>query len=147
MSESLTLHLHNRQQARQVITDRLFPYLAQELQADRKLVLTVKPATRSSEQNAALHAAITDIAKQCEWAGRKWDVEAWKRLICAAWCRAESQGVEMVPAIDGAGFDVLYKRTSKLTIKECSSLLEYVYAWGSEQGCKFTAPQWMEDER
>lgn len=33
---------------------------------------------------------------------------------------------------------------SHLTVKECAELIEYVQAWGTEQGVRFTAPEWME---
>jgi len=89
---------------------------------------------RSNEQNAKLHAVLADIAEQKEWAGKKLDVESWKRLMTAAWCRAESGGVEIVPAIDGHGFDIIYRRTSRMNKKELSELIEYATAWAIEQG-------------
>jgi hypothetical protein len=101
------------------------------LGAGKRLTLEVKPETRSDPQNRILHARFQDISRQCEWAGRKWDVESWKRLLTAAWCRTRNEGVQMVPAIDGKGFDVLYQRTSQLTRAESSELCEYVMAWGS----------------
>lgn len=103
-----------------------------------RLLLEVKPATRTSDQNAKLHACLADVAKQVKWQGKLMDVEDWKRLMTAAWCRANQEGVEMVPAIDGQGFDVLYQRTSKLSRAECADLIEYVIAWGAMHGVKFT---------
>jgi hypothetical protein len=101
------------------------------LLAGHRLVLEIRPQTRSDAQNRLLHARFNDIARQCTWAGRKWDVDSWKRLLTAAWCRTRNEGVEMVPAIDGKGFDVLYQRTSKLSRAECSELSEFAMAWGS----------------
>lgn len=91
--------------------------------------VTISEPTRTLDQNAALHAVLQEISEQREWAGKKWDVDTWKRLLTAAWVRAEGGTVTMVPAIDGAGFDVIYQRTSDLTKQECSSLIEYVTAW------------------
>jgi hypothetical protein len=82
---------------------------------------------------------LTDISKQCEWAGQRWSVEDWKRLLTAAWMRAEKQSAVIVPALDGTGFDVLYRHTSSLSKTEMASLIEYAYAWGSEH-----AVQWSE---
>lgn len=104
----------------------------------KRLIVEVKPETRSNDQNALLHALLSDISRQCEWAGRKWDIESWKRLATSAWCRTRNEGVQIVPAIDGQGFDVLYQRTSKLTRAECSDLCEYLMAWGTEQGVEWT---------
>ena len=95
-------------------------------------VVTVAEPTRSSAINAALHAALGDIAKTREWAGRKWDIEAWKRLMVAAWSRATGSGAIMVPALDGAGVDVVYRHTSTMTQREVSDLLAYVEAWQAE---------------
>lgn len=97
-------------------------------------VVTVQPKTRTLEQNALLHALLGQISERCTWAGKRWDIEDWKRLLTAAWCRANAQGVEMVPAVDGQGFDVLYRRTSRLTTRECSDLCEYIQAWAAEKG-------------
>lgn len=96
---------------------------------------------RSVEQNAMLHALCADISRQKEWGGRKWDVESWKRLLTAAWCRTRNVGVQMVPAIDGQGFDVLYQRTSKLSIGECADLITYILAWCADQNIRVTDPR------
>lgn len=100
-------------------------------------VVTVQEPTRSLEQNSKLHAALSDIADQIEWHGERMDVDDWKRLLTAAWARAESQQVKLVPALDGNGFDVLYRRTSRMSKSEMSNLIEYLHAWGAEQGVKF----------
>ena len=92
-------------------------------------VVRIDEPTRNLEQNSLLHAELQEIAESREWAGQRWSVEAWKRLLTAAWCRATGQGVQMVPAVDGQGFDVLYQRTSDLTKRECSELIEYVKAF------------------
>lgn len=104
-------------------------------------VVKVSELKRSLDQNALLHAALSDVAAQCEWVGRKWDVESWKRLMTAAWCRTRRQGAHLVPAIDGQGFDVLYQRTSTLAKSECSELCEFIFAWGSERGVEWTEPE------
>ncbi len=89
----------------------------------------IKPITRSLAQNAKLHALITDIAKALEWAGAKRDVETWKRLLTAAWLRARGEPIEMLPALDGHGVDIVFRRTSELTVNEMIELIEYVQAW------------------
>lgn len=94
--------------------------------------VTVEPPRRSSEQNAMLHALIGEIANRCEWAGRKWDAETWKRMLVSAWTRANGEPVLIVPALDGYGVDMVPRRTSKLTKRECAELLDYVQAWAAE---------------
>ena len=95
-------------------------------------VVTVAEPTRNSAINAALHATLTEIAKSREWAGRRWDVEVWKRLLTAAWCRAEGEPMTMLPALDGAGVDIVFRRTSGMTQREVSSLLTFIEAWEAE---------------
>ena len=139
MSDRITLSLFNPVQAHTAITGTAWPLAKSLLFAGHRLVLTLKPETRSDAQNRLLHSRIADVAKQCTWAGKKWDAESWKRLMTAAWCRTRNEGVEMVPAIDGKGFDVLYQRTSKLSRAECADLSEFIMAWGSEQGVRWCA--------
>lgn len=98
----------------------------------------VREPTRNSPQNACLHAALSDLARQAEWKGQKLSAGVWKRLCVASWMRERGQNPMMVPALDGQGFDIIYERTSKLSVRECSELTEWVYALGSELGVRFT---------
>lgn len=100
--------------------------------AGHRLTVTVKKATRSTDQNALLHKAISEIAKQVEWAGKRRSPETWKRLLVAAWLRAKNEHVEVLPAIDGHGVDVVFERTSRLTVAECSDLMEFVFSWAAQ---------------
>ena len=95
-------------------------------------VVTVQEPTRNSEINAALHATLGDISEQVEWAGRKWDIETWKRLLVAAWARASGDPVVMLPALDGAGVDIVFRRTSQMTQAEMRDLMAFIDAWCSE---------------
>jgi len=90
---------------------------------------------RSLEQNDALHAKLTDIAEQLDWprgSGQKLSVEQWKRLCLAAWERTQGRSAEVFPALDGHGFDVVYRRSSRLNKSEASELLEYLTAWATD---------------
>jgi len=95
----------------------------------KQLIMEIKPATRSSLQNRYLHAMLGDIAKQIEWAGAKRDVDTWKRLMVGAWCRARHEHIEMLPAIDGHGVEIVFRRSSQLTRAECAELVEFILAW------------------
>lgn len=135
--------LYNAQQGHTAYA-ALWPQIKSHLMAGQPLVVEVKERTRSVEANAKLHACLGDIAKQIKWAGQTRDIDTWKRLLTAGWLRARGESVEILPAIDGHGVDVVFRRTSHLTVKECAELIEYVQAWGTEQGVRFTAPEWME---
>lgn len=95
-------------------------------------VVQFKEPVRTSAANAALHAKLGEIAKSREWAGRKWDTETWKRLLVAAWSRANSEAPVILPALDGQGVDVVWRRTSLMTQREVSDLLEFIEAWCAE---------------
>jgi len=100
-------------------------------------VVEIKEPSRNTAQNALLHALLAAIARSVEWAGKKRDVETWKRLCTAAWLRARGESVEVLPAIDGHGIDVVFRRTSKLTKAECAELVDFVQAWAVERGVEF----------
>ena len=95
-------------------------------------VVTIGEAGRNGEQNALLHALIGEIAATQEWAGKKRDAEVWKRLLVAAWCRMRGESMEILPALDGHGVDIVPARTSGLSKSECADLITYIQAWQAE---------------
>ena len=133
--------LWNAQQGRAEFA-RAYEYAKPLLMADHRLVLEIKPATRSSEANARLHAILTDVAKQMDWAGKKRSVDVWKRLMTAAWLRAINERVELLPALDGHGVDVIYEPTSRMSGAQVSSLMQWIEAWGVDAGVRFSAPEY-----
>lgn len=102
------------------------------LLAGHRLVLEIRKATRSTEQNRLLHSRIGDVAKHVPWAGNKRAPEVWKRLLTAAWLRARGESIEILPALDGHGVDVVFRHTSELTVAECVELSDFIMAWGDE---------------
>jgi hypothetical protein len=123
--------LANAQQAHVALVDlwqQLKPYLI----AEHRFEVEVRPERRNSSQNALLHSLLTEIARSVEWAGKRRDVEVWKRLLTAAWLRARGESVEILPALDGHGVDVVFRRTSDLTIGECADLITFIQAWAVE---------------
>jgi len=102
--------------------------------APQGYVVEIRPKTRSLEQNALLHALIQEIAKSVKWAGSLREVDTWKRLLTAAWLRARGEPIEMLPAIDGNGVDIVFRRTADLTIPEMNELIDYIQAWAIDQG-------------
>lgn len=92
----------------------------------------IEPPKRDLNINAALHAKLAEIAASREWAGKRWDIETWKRLLVAAWSRATGQALVMLPALDGAGVDIVFRRTSAMTQAEVRELLTFIEAWAAE---------------
>jgi hypothetical protein len=128
----LSIRCHEPVQAHKAMMAQLWPILKSSLIAGHKMVLELRHETRSMAENAMLHALLTAISNKLEWAGKKRDAEVWKRLITAAWLRARGEGIELLPAIDGHGVDVVFRHTSKLTRAECAELIEYVQAFCAE---------------
>ena len=139
MTESrVELDLRNPQQGHQDLL-RAWKWAKAHLMAGSWLVLVIRLATRSDAQNRLLHSRIGDIAKQIEWCGCKRDSDTWKRLLTAAWLRARGESIEILPALDGHGVDVVFRQTSKLTRAECIELSDFVMAWGSERDIQWCA--------
>lgn len=145
MSDRLTIRLWSPVQAAKELP-AVWQWIKAMLVAGHRLVLEIRPETRSDQQNKLLHAMLGDIAKQVEWAGKKRDAEVWKRLLVAAWCRARREQVELLPALDGHGVDIVFRRTSQLTRAECAELCDFVMAWCAENGVTLTETrQWQVD--
>lgn len=100
-------------------------------------LVEIKEPTRTDLANKALHAALTDLAKQFKWHGQSLSVTIWKRLCTGAMLREQGKPVTMIPALDGNGFEVIYEPTSKMGVKMMSDLIEWVYAFGTQNGVVF----------
>lgn len=96
-------------------------------------VMEIKPPRRTLDQNAKLHAMITEIAA-AKPEGRVYPVDVWKPLFLAM-C---GHKVRFEPALDGNGVVPIGFRTSRLSKAECADLIECIYAYGAEHGVKWS---------
>ena len=101
-----------------------------------ELLWAPKKTTRSLQANAAMWAHLADVSRQVVWYGQKLTSHEWKEVISAG-LRAQ----RVVPGIEG-GFVSLGARTSKMSIKEMSAMIELTVAFGTQNGVRFTAPAW-----
>ena len=147
MSERMTLRLFSATQGHEALQQIWRQAKALLTRQDAPpLVVELREETRSLKQNALLHAMLGDISRQVEWAGKKRDTDTWKRLLTAAWLRSRGESVELLPALDGHGVDVVFRHTSKLTRGECAELCDFIAAWAIENGVEFReAMQWKVD--
>ena len=129
----LSIECVNPVQAHLAMTKSIWPQLKSALMAGHRMVLEVKPSTRSLEQNARLWAMLTDISRQVDWYGRKLTPDEWKHVFSAALKKQE-----VVPGIDG-GFVVLGLSTSKMTKAEMCDLQTLIEAFGAEREVRFSA--------
>jgi len=140
MTERQRFTLLEPVQAHKVLTQQIWPLLKSLLMAGHRMVVEIKPETRTLEQNARLWAMLTAVAKQVNWYGRKLSQEEWKHVFTASLSKQD-----VVPGIDG-GFVVLGKSTSKMTKPEMSELQQLIEAFGAQQGVRFTAPEYVDPE-
>jgi hypothetical protein len=138
MTERLQVQCWEPVQAHKVLTATVWPHLKNLLLAGHRMVVEVKPETRSLMQNARLWAMLTDISRQVDWYGRRLTAEEWKHVFTAALSKQD-----VVPGIDG-GFVVLGKSTSKMTKPEMAELQTLIEAFGADKGVRFTAPEYTE---
>ena len=98
--------------------------------------LEFREPQRSLSQNAKLWAMLTDIARQHEHYGQRYEPDAWKILFLTAL----GKELRLAPALDGKGVVALGTSSSKLSKSEMSDLLEFMTAWGAENGIVWSDP-------
>ena len=133
MTRPVTLFLADPERANAQINSAWQKIIKPKLQAGHRLEVEIREERRSEAANAKLHAELAEIARSVEWAGAKRDTEVWKRLMTAAWLRTRGENIELLPAIDGHGIDVVFRRTSYLSKEETADLIEFILAWKAEQ--------------
>ena len=104
-------------------------------QAPDGFIVEVKEPTRSLEQNSKLWPMLQDISKQVDWYGQKLTDEEWKDVFSASLKRQKA-----VPGLDG-GFVICGQRTSKMSKREFSELIELIYAFAAEKGVQLEFPE------
>ena len=92
-----------------------------------------KEPKRTLPQNDRMWAMLTDIAEQKEHAGRRYKPDQWKVLFMHA-CGRE---VQFIPALDNGTFIPWGSSSSDLSKAEMSELIDFMHAWGVENGVRF----------
>lgn len=98
--------------------------------------IAFKQTKRTIPQNDRMWAMLTDIACQKEHCGRKYTPDQWKVLFMHA-CGRE---VQFIPALDGSTFIPWGQSSSDLSKQEMTDLIEFMFAWGAENGVEFHDP-------
>ena len=121
-----------------VLMTGLWPKVIKALQSGKQLSMEIKDAAKSREQEEKYHAMIGEIAKQAQHLGSKWDAESWKRLLVDQFCK--DSGIKtgaVIPNLAGDGIIQLGMQTRKFTKEQASEFVEWLYAWGAENGVTF----------
>ncbi|HQD64145.1 MAG TPA: recombination protein NinB [Casimicrobium huifangae] len=88
--------------------------------------------TRTLDQNAKLQVLCGEVASQVEWHGRWLSKDDWRHMFVAAYRKEQ----RIVPGVNG-GFVVLGDSSRRLSIGECSDVIELIHAFGAEHGVQF----------
>ena len=101
---------------------------------------TIKPQKRSDDQNAKMHAMLSEISR-AKPLGRMHTPDVWKALMM----KACGHAVQFVNGIDGEPFPIGF-RSSRLSKAQMSDLIEFMYQFGAENGVRWSNEMGAEDE-
>ena len=107
---------------------------------DDGYVVEIKKPGRNLDQNAALHAILTDIARSgIPFAGKPRSMMEWKVLMVSAHATASGEHQEVLQGIEGEPV-ALRESTARMSKERMSSLIEYTVAWAVQNGIRLRAP-------
>lgn len=101
---------------------------------DRSLV-NVRPERRSGDQNDKMWAMLSDVSVSMP-DGRKYTPEQWKAVFMNA-CGWE---VQFLAGLDGQPFPAGF-RSSRMSKKQMSDLIEFIQSYGDQHGVRWTDPE------
>lgn len=131
---AIRAHLINPVQARAPF-ENAWKQAKAALMGGHRMVLELKPETRSTEQNRRLWAMLGDVSRQVDWYGKKLSPEDWKHVFSSS-----MRKLDVVPNLDGTGFVALGLSTSKMTKGEMSDMQTLMEAFGAERDVVWSEP-------
>ena len=99
--------------------------------------IEIKDPRRTLPQNSRFWAMLTDVSRQYEHCGRKYEPDQWKVLFLSALGRE----MQFAPSLDGKGFVPLGQSSSDLSIAEMGDLMTFMEAWGAENNIEWSEPK------
>lgn len=95
-------------------------------------ILNIKEAKRTVDQNSRFWAMLSDVSRS-KPQGRRMTPERWK----AAFMQSFGHQVQFETDLEGRPFPVGHT-SSKLSKAEMSELMEFISAWGTENGVEWS---------
>lgn len=129
------VHAEARQRAHAAIDDA----------PDGDMVVISEP-TKKRAQEEKYHAMIGDIAKQCDYAGKRWDDDDMKRILIDEF--AEEMRLagtplhhdgRLIPSENGRRVIQLGIQSREFYVKEAGQFIEFLYAWGADRCVRWSA--------
>lgn len=103
--------------------------------APQAAVVNIREASRTLDQNAKLHAMLSDISR-AKPEGRKMTPDVWK----AVFMQACSHEVAFEIGLDGKPFPIGF-RSSRLTVAEMADLITFMLEYGDRHGVVWSEPK------
>jgi hypothetical protein len=125
MTQTVILHGQRERATAKELIDRAPP----------SAVVTVKQASRSTDQNAKLWAMLSDLSR-AKPEGRTHTPEVWKALVMHACGHA----VQFEIGLNGQPFPTGF-RSSRLSVGEMADLITWIIQYGDEHGVEWTTPR------
>jgi len=103
---------------------------------------------RSSNQNAAMWAMLSDLAEQLRWNGQQMTADDFKLVMLDALRRERKHEMRIVPNSDMTGWlDISSTHSSDLSREEMRDLLTIIRAFGDQHGVEWSEPSAKVDDR
>lgn len=97
-----------------------------------------KEPKRTVPQNDRMWAMLTEIATKALLGGKRYSADEWKCIFLDAL----GQEMKFLPKLEGNGFVPIGHRSSDLSVKEMSDLMELMTAWCANNGISISEPEW-----
>lgn len=109
------------------------------IRAGKTAVIEVREdcRTRTAIQNGKIHAMLTDISRQVELNGNKYEPHVWKRLTTAQFLRDKGERPLVLLGLDDE-FVVLWEKTSKMSTKVMAEYIEWLYYFGTQESVEWS---------
>ena len=101
-----------------------------------------KAPKRTLPQNDRFWSMLTEVARQKVHAGRRYTADQWKVLFM----HAIGREVQFIPSLDNSTFIPWGQSSSDLSVAEMKDLMDYIEAWGAENGVVFSDPAYSPRE-
>jgi len=114
-------------------------------------MVVISEPTKRRVQEEKYHAMLGDIARQCSYIGRRWDIEDWKRILVDAFAEEmraagtplhQDADSQVIPSTDGKRVVQLGIQTREFYVREASAFIEFLYAFGAQNRVEWSEPVW-----
>lgn len=118
--------------------NQIWPMAKSMIMAGNRIVIELRQVSKTRQQEEKYHAMIGDIAKQAMHLGCKWASDDWKRLMLDQFARdtGKTHG-KVIPNLDKSGVVEVGIQSRKFTKAQAIEFIEWLQAWGAQNGITF----------